>query len=324
MSRPNTASSPDPNTLQDNEVASRPRAGHRTPQAQTTPTSPSRTAEAASPAYWDTLLGSPDDSRRPFAGTSSRPTSPAGSIGKSHVPSLAAQGFLRPMSSQRLQAQRQARPGTAKTRHSVSPEAEETQEFDEGTHSSPGKGEKSPAFSPLQQMDRPPPSRGTECSDREIPDRAASASPQGHAGARSLGDSVRLLNERAASKNVKKPPLLGLPMARRSNDPSENLSRSSRSYHSGLSLGSKRESTRQQVEPGHQHLPSTAESSRFDATQKPAITQQKEFNGKNYEYFPGNTAFGCGGRLQNARDRPVNIATGIMVVLPAILFGLYT
>ncbi|KAF2452443.1 DHHC palmitoyltransferase-domain-containing protein, partial [Lineolata rhizophorae] len=42
--------------------------------------------------------------------------------------------------------------------------------------------------------------------------------------------------------------------------------------------------------------------------------------GKNYEYFTGNTVFCWGGRLQNARDRPINIATGILVLAPAGLF----
>jgi palmitoyltransferase ZDHHC9/14/18 len=45
---------------------------------------------------------------------------------------------------------------------------------------------------------------------------------------------------------------------------------------------------------------------------------------KNYQYFSGNTAFCWGGRLQNTRDRPVNIATAIMIVLPAALFFGYS
>jgi palmitoyltransferase ZDHHC9/14/18 len=46
--------------------------------------------------------------------------------------------------------------------------------------------------------------------------------------------------------------------------------------------------------------------------------------GKNYEYFEGNTIFWLGGRLQNARDRPINIATGVFLVLPAILFFVFS
>ena len=47
-------------------------------------------------------------------------------------------------------------------------------------------------------------------------------------------------------------------------------------------------------------------------------------SGINYQYFAGNTAFCWGGRFQNARDRPVNIATGIIVVVPSILFLIYS
>jgi palmitoyltransferase ZDHHC9/14/18 len=46
--------------------------------------------------------------------------------------------------------------------------------------------------------------------------------------------------------------------------------------------------------------------------------------GKNYEYFTGNTLFFGGGRLQNSRDKPINIATGIFVVLPSALFFAYS
>jgi palmitoyltransferase ZDHHC9/14/18 len=42
--------------------------------------------------------------------------------------------------------------------------------------------------------------------------------------------------------------------------------------------------------------------------------------GKNYEYFPGNMRFCFGGRFQTARDFPMNTLTGILVVLPSVLF----
>jgi palmitoyltransferase ZDHHC9/14/18 len=43
--------------------------------------------------------------------------------------------------------------------------------------------------------------------------------------------------------------------------------------------------------------------------------------GKNYEYFTG---FWGSGRFQNSRDKPVNIATGILIVLPVALFLAYS
>lgn len=42
--------------------------------------------------------------------------------------------------------------------------------------------------------------------------------------------------------------------------------------------------------------------------------------GRNWEYFTGNTIFCCKGRFQNTRHRPINIATGSFVIVPCILF----
>ena len=44
------------------------------------------------------------------------------------------------------------------------------------------------------------------------------------------------------------------------------------------------------------------------------------YTGKNYQFFMGNTVFCLGGRLENTRSRPINVATGAMVVIPSILF----
>jgi len=46
--------------------------------------------------------------------------------------------------------------------------------------------------------------------------------------------------------------------------------------------------------------------------------------GKNHEYFTGNTVFFWGGRLQNARDKPVVLITAIIIILPAILFFIFS
>lgn len=46
--------------------------------------------------------------------------------------------------------------------------------------------------------------------------------------------------------------------------------------------------------------------------------------GRNWEYFEGNTAFGLGGRWQNARSRPINIVTGLFAVMPIVLFCVFS
>jgi palmitoyltransferase ZDHHC9/14/18 len=70
---------------------------------------------------------------------------------------------------------------------------------------------------------------------------------------------------------------------------------------------------------GHEKLASVESSPRLDRKETTKQEVKKEL-GKNYQYFSGNTVFCWGGRFQNTRDRPVNIATGIMVVVPAALF----
>lgn len=320
--RPSTAQSAISSELSDDEDIPKTRSRLPSPLSQSSALLDQSGTQLRGPTPLSTLVARNNARSGTNTTPSSRPDSPVSQISRSHVPSLAAQGFFRPMSSQRLQAQRLARPGTAKTRPSISTE-DETRDFETETRRSLStiRQERQGAFSPVQEHENIPPSRGTEFSDPVIPDRATSTSPHGNT-ARSLGDSVRLLNERASSQrqNKNKPQHLNLPKSYKQGDPGDPPLKSPRSFRSGFSLGSKRESPRQQVEVGHQHLSSNATSPRFDATQNPTIASGIASPGKNYEYFEGNTVFFWGGRLQNARDRPINIATGILLVLPAILF----
>ena len=71
---------------------------------------------------------------------------------------------------------------------------------------------------------------------------------------------------------------------------------------------------------GHERLSSSNNSPGF--AKRPPEAPPK--SGINYQYFSGNTIFCWGGRLQNTRDRPVNVASGIIVVLPCVLFLVYS
>lgn len=96
--------------------------------------------------------------------------------------------------------------------------------------------------------------------------------------------------------------------------------RSPHSFRSGLSIGSK-----QIIPPtNHQHLPSNEPSPRYRNMEEKQYVAQREALGKNYEYFEGNNVFWLGGRMQNARDRPINILTGVLLVVPAILFFVFS
>lgn len=319
--RPSTAQSAISSELSDDEDNPKTRTKLPSPLSQSSSPLNQIAPQLRGPTHLSTLLARNHARTGTSTTASSRPDSPVSQISKSHVPSLAAQGFFRPMSSQRLQAQRLNRPSTAKTRPSMSAEEDARESATEPRRSvSTNRQERQGAFSPVQEHEPLPPSRGTEFSDPVPPDRAPNAGPVGNTTARSLGESVRLLNERASSQRQKKPQHLNLPKDYKQSGGGPPPLKSPRSFRSGFSLGSKRESSRQQVEAGHQHLSSNATLPRFDATQNLTIVPETASPGKNYEYFEGNTVFFWGGRFQNARDRPVNIATGVLLVLPAILF----
>jgi palmitoyltransferase ZDHHC9/14/18 len=319
--RPSTAQSAISSELSDDEDNLRARSKIPSPLSQSSIPHDESGTQLRGPIPLSTLLAKNNARSGTNTAASSRPDTPVSQISRSHVPSLAAQGFFRPMSSQRLQAQRLGRPGTAKTRPSISTE-DETRDFDTETRLSLStvRQERQRAFSPVQEHEHHLSSRGTEFSDHVLPDRAPDVIQRGNTTPRSLGDSVRLLNERASSQRQNKPQHLNLPKSYKQGDSGDPPLKSPRSFRSGFSRGSKRESPRQQVEVGHQHLSSNATSPRFDATQNPTILPGTLSPGKNYEYFEGNTIFFWGGRFQNARDRPVNLATGVILVLPAILF----
>ena len=73
---------------------------------------------------------------------------------------------------------------------------------------------------------------------------------------------------------------------------------------------------------GHERLPS-ATSTQQEAKEH-AKLKTKQNLGKRYEYFPGNTVFCLGGRLQNTREKPINIATAIFLLVPIALYFPYT
>ena len=70
-------------------------------------------------------------------------------------------------------------------------------------------------------------------------------------------------------------------------------------------------------------LPKLDNSSRGSSVAKPK-QQPQSLKRKNWEYFPGKTAFGLGGRFQTARDAPMNLLTAVLVTLPACLFCVYS
>lgn len=247
-------------------------------------------------------------------GPQSRPTTAAS---RTHVP-LAAHGFFRPMSSQRLQQQRNQRPTSLLGHSSL---------YSEATHESGGNPYRqstgstqtvrgAPALGLHHELDQqPPPSRGTDITDRDLPDRTtANTTPTGAETVRSRGESITPL-QRPRPQHLHLSNIHGHDSGKL-----PTPSKSPRSFRSSFMLSS-RDSRAAQMRPhqGHEKLTS-AESSPRLARREATKEAVKNELGKNHQYFSGNTVFCWGGRLQNTRDRPVNIATTVMIVLPAGLF----
>ena len=323
--RPSTAVSVISSAISDDFANSRPNSAIF-PPSQPNPAQPTSAprgySHVAGPAQHtgQTPAGSVGGGRSTAA--SSRPQSPPLAVSRTHVPSLTASGFFKPMSAQRLQAQRLGRPNTARTSNTTRTATPADDRADAESRRSFPTSLQGP-YAPMPEHDRAPPSRGTEFTNPATHDRTTNASPLGNSTTRSLGDGLRLLNERSRQQESQpraKPQQLNL-----SNLKPDTPQKSPLSFRSGLSFGSKRKP----AGFGHQHLSSHDTSQNAGNVPSPSALEQ-QYNqthvpgSKNHEYFQGNTVFWLGGRLQNARDRPVNIATGIMLISPAILFFIFS
>lgn len=243
----------------------------------------------------------------------SRPTTAAS---RTHVP-LAAHGFFRPMSSQRLQQQRNQRPTSLLGHSSLHAEtihdstASSYRQSVGSTQTMRGQ----PTLGLHHELDHPPPSRGTDITDRDMPDRTtANTTPTGAETVRSRDESITPLQR-------PRPQHLNLANTH-ANDAGKipTPGKSPRSFRSSFMLPSRDgRSAQMRVHQGHEKLTSAESSPRLARRESTKQAVKREL-GKNYQYFSGNTAFCWGGRLQNTRDRPVNVATAIMIILPAALF----
>lgn len=243
----------------------------------------------------------------------SRPPSATSRTSRTHVPSLASHAFFRPMSSQRLQAQRRARPSH------VDPPASTFNGFNETVISANRQSTGSNATGQLElsmyhNIDQPTPSRGTEFSEPDEHD-TINVSPTGNATVQSIGESERPLQ--TGSSNWR-PKHQNPDDSKQNTKTSPPIQKSPMTFSANFLVSTKRDlfGLREGRGLGHASSPNTpAGGAPSRKTSKPGI---------NHQYFLGNTIFCWRGRLQNARDQPANIATGILVVLPAVLFFVYS
>jgi palmitoyltransferase ZDHHC9/14/18 len=231
------------------------------------------------------------------------------------------------MSSQKLQAQRGlARPSTRSRQQEPQNEAADP---NRNSFVSIQDGPRFGIQIGPEPDTRRPPSRGTEFTDMEAYDRITSnASPtHGHRPTNSITSSVRPLQQSkpAAARNLtldinkthkaamNLPTPIRTPRSLRQSFLMPRLDSSSANRE--MQGGEKLES----LASTPQHPPSNAGDGEPPLGEK----KGKAPLGRIYEYFLGNTVFCFGGRLQNTKSRPINIATGSFVVIPAVLFFVF-
>lgn len=253
---------------------------------------------------------------------------PASSASRSHVPSVSSSAFFRPMSSQKLQAQRGATRPTNMGRHleisdngaAATPE-QQVIGANVVRHSITSNNTSNHVTEEL------PVSRGTEMSGRETFDRNTANTRDSVRN--SVTDSVRPLHKKPADEKglqvkvdkhleARGQPSPLTPHSIRSSFMLRNNAgshSSNRDREGAEKLGSVDSSPRYQQAGGDsaRGRPDTAVAS------KPVRSI-----GRNWEYFTGNTIFCLGGRFQNTRSRPVNVATGAFVVIPCVLFFVFS
>ena len=249
--------------------------------------------------------------------TASRPQSPNLRAQRSHAPSLTSNAFFSPMSSQRLQAQRSGRPQTSRR---YGAEGATENEFGSATNrKSAGSTQTRPTTEADDEF--PPPSRGTEFTEQDAPNRMLNTTtPIQPAATQSVGDSTRPLYEPSRHER--------LITLEQSKTQRHNLAQDSKTQASLQSFKSSKLSpaNKDSFVPYDTH--GQERPTAGVPVQKSKLYQPQGRVGNSvghiYDYFPGNTSFCLGGRVQNTRDRPINLATGILVILPAILFLIYS
>jgi len=251
---------------------------------------------------------------------------PASSMSRSHVPTLTSHAFFRPMSSQKLQAQRGiARPTTMSRQVTSSDAAGETNRDSLVSNQGAAVGGILPSGD--EGETRPPPSRGTEFTEfteQEAFDRiTVNTSPtHGYHPTSSVTDSVRPLQRKPeAARNL----TLDINKTYKASANVPTPVRTPHSMRSSFLMQRMESSNGNREMEGGEKLDSLASSpqlppSTTDRNPLPQAEKKKPALGRNYQYFLGNTVFCLGGRLQNTRHRPVNIATGAFIVVPAALF----
>ena len=251
--------------------------------------------------------------------TAARPQS---ATSRTHVPSLTSHAFFRPMSSQRLQAQRGGTRPTTLVQQGMS----EDGSAEGGSSVARQSVNSNQTARQGEDVEGPRPlSRGTEMTEQETMERVtANTSPtQGHHPTGSLSESVRPLQRNPANA---KGLSLTIDKSYKNGNGLPTPSKSPRSFRSSFLLPTRGDAaphSPNRSTQGREKLPSVASSPGLTPVDAPKPVPKQKL-GSNHQYFTGNTVFLLGGRLQNTREKPINIATGLLVVIPGVLFFVFS
>ncbi|RCI13357.1 hypothetical protein L249_0867 [Ophiocordyceps polyrhachis-furcata BCC 54312] len=234
-----------------------------------------------------------------------------GLTARSHVPSLTSPAFLRPMSSQKLQAQRKPIASSS----SQPTQSPRSAHFDDAATDICGSVIDDAAHDRRNKA----PSRGTEATEPDALDRTDASPEPGHHLNGSQTESVRPLRDASSLPGPQADVELGrLP----------SPIKSSRSFRSSFLLPSRSDhgaASQNRSTDGAEKLSSSNSSPRLRSVtmQNKQQTSSPPAKGRVYQYFSGNTVFCLGGRWQNTRHMPINVATGLLVIAPCVLFFVF-
>lgn len=296
-----------------------------------------RTARSAQPHSWTRSANSrrgPTSPRSPrtwrfngaFGGpgtamsNTSRPQSQTSSrTSRTHVPSLASHSLFRPMSSQRLQAQRGGNRPMVGGQSMASVDGSSDFGSTTNRNSIGSNTTAQPAPYDSRKNDAPSQQDWTHFTERED-QRANNTSPTGNVTIQSITGSERPLNDHA----------LGIGATQSNSKMNERFKgstspptqRGPRSFRPSFLLPARSSDQARNDRFSHERLSSSTSSPHSTMAKLPPVTeQQPKFN---YEFFSGNTVFCWGGRLQNTRDRPINVISGLLILAPSILFFVFS
>lgn len=261
---------------------------------------------------------------------------------KTHVPSITSNAFLRPMSSQKLQAQRG---GAARPPVATQP-SPHINDLDDAVTDRGGSfiDANAAAYSTMPRHQRRAsdgenknetavPLQGTPVTEHEAFDPiTANTSPsRGHHANGSQSDSDQPLRRRSGERPR---PRIDVDRSFRDLGNLPSPIKSSRSFRSSFLLpnrGDAGRASQNRSTEGAEKLTSNNSSPRLRPADSPSQPRSKPLRpsahakgrGRVHQYFDGNTIFCLGGRWQNTRHRLVNIATGLFVLVPCVLFYIF-